>query len=74
MIDSPENVSSTANSLLWPFGLSIHHDRAWKGKMSATAQLPAVNVAAANEVVGGQPVAKLDKRLSPLRSSSAKGR
>ncbi len=32
VIDSPENANSTANSLLWPFGMSIHHDRAWKGR------------------------------------------
>ena len=59
VIDSPENAGSTANSVLWPFGMSIHHDRAWKGKLSTAAQLPAVDVAAANEVVGGQPVARL---------------
>ena len=27
VIDSPENTSSMANCLLWPFGLSIHQDR-----------------------------------------------
>lgn len=61
VIDSPENTSSTANSLLWPFGLSIHHDRAWKGQLSTTTQLPMLDVTQANEVVGGTPVAKLDK-------------
>jgi hypothetical protein len=62
VIDSPENVGSTANSLLWPFGLSIHHDRTWQGKLSTAAQLPAVDVAAANEVIGGQAVGKLGGR------------
>jgi hypothetical protein len=59
VIDSPENVGSTAHGLLWPFGISIHHDRAWKGRLSTAAQLPLVDVVAANEVVGGRPVARL---------------
>ena len=59
VIDSPENVSSTVSSVLWPFGLSIHHDRAWKGTMSASAQLPTVNLAAANEIIGGEAIGKL---------------
>ena len=45
MIDSPENTGSRANSLLWPFGLSIHHDRAWKGKLIDRAKLPVVDIA-----------------------------
>ena len=61
VIDSPENAGSTANSLLWPFGLSIHHDRAWKGKLTTAVKLPAVDVARACEVAGGQPVARLDQ-------------
>jgi hypothetical protein len=59
VIDSPENVRSTANSVLWPFGISIHHDRAWKGQLGTNTQLPAVDIARANEVAGGQPVARL---------------
>jgi hypothetical protein len=61
VIDSPENTDSTANSLLWPFGLSIHHDRVWKGKLGTASRLPAVDIAGAKEVTGGQPVGKLDK-------------
>lgn len=61
VIDSPENTGSTANSLLWPFDLSIHHDRAWKGKLSTTVKLPAVDVEKACEIIGGQPIVKIDK-------------
>ena len=61
MIDSPENAGSRANDLLWPFGMSIHHDRAWKGTLTASVKLPAVDVERACEVTGGQPVVKLDK-------------
>jgi hypothetical protein len=61
VIDSPENTNSTANRLLWPFGLSVHHDRAWKGKLSTSVKLPAVEVDRSCEVAGGQPIANLDK-------------
>lgn len=61
VIDSPENTESTAHSLLLPFGLSIHRDKAWTGKLSTTSQLPVLDVAKAYEVLGGRPVAKLDK-------------
>jgi len=61
VIDSPENADSRANSLLWPFGLSIHHDRAWKGKLTTAVKLPEVDIERACEVGGGQPVVKLGK-------------
>jgi hypothetical protein len=56
VIDSPENTRSTANSLLWPFGLSIRRDQAFKGKLTTTTHVPAVEIAGANEVSGGQAV------------------
>ncbi len=59
VIDSPENINSTANSVLWPFGISIHHDRAWKGSLTTALKLPAVEVTGACEVVGGQAVARI---------------
>jgi hypothetical protein len=59
VIDSPDNINSTANGMLWPFRLSIHHQRGrlWKGKLVTALKLPKVDVAAACEVAGGQPVA-----------------
>ncbi len=73
VIDSPENAGSTANSLLWPFGLSIHHDRVWKGKLTMTAQLPVVDIAGANEVTGGHPVGNLDKLAVAATAKYGKG-
>ncbi len=61
VIDSPENYRSTANSLLWPFGLTIHHDQTWIGKLSTVLPLPTVDIEQACEISGGQPLAKLDK-------------
>jgi hypothetical protein len=59
VVDSMQNTDSTANSLLWPFGMSIRHDHARKGKLTTAVKLPSVDVERACEVVGGQPVAKL---------------
>jgi hypothetical protein len=61
VIDSPENSRSQANSLLWPFGLSIAYDRTWKGKLTTTAGLPLVDVSGGYQVTGGTPVAMLDE-------------
>ncbi len=61
VIDSPENTDSRANSLLWPFGLSIHRDHTLQGKLSTTAALPQVDIAGAYQIAGGQAVAKVDQ-------------
>jgi hypothetical protein len=62
VIDSPENAGSTANSLLWPFGLSIRHDRLSKGTLTTAVKLPTVEVTGACEVAGGQPIVRIDQR------------
>jgi len=61
VIDSPENLGSTANSLLWPFEMTIHRDRAWRGKLSTVLPLPMVDIEQACKISGGQPLARLDK-------------
>lgn len=62
VIDSPENTGSKANSLLWPFGLSVHRDQAWKGKLGTNSRLPTLAIAGACEVVGGETIGRLDNR------------
>jgi hypothetical protein len=62
VIDSPENSSTTANSLLWPFGLSMLHDRAWRGTLALDGTWPGIEVERAWEVTGGEPVARLGQR------------
>jgi hypothetical protein len=59
VIDSPENTDSTADKLLSPFGLSINHDRPWKGSLTTAIKVPEVEVANACTVVGGKPVARI---------------
>jgi hypothetical protein len=60
VLDGPENAESSANSLLWPFGLSVRHDRPVKGAaMTGPASWPRPAVASACEVVGGTPLARM---------------
>ena len=61
VIDSPENTASTANSLLWPFGLSMVLDQAWRGKLTMAKQKdwPAVQIERAREIAGGRPIARI---------------
>jgi hypothetical protein len=73
VIDAPENVGSTANSLLGPFGLSIHHDRVWKGKLTISGRLPMLDVIGAKQVSGGQPIGKLDKLPVVATAKHGKG-
>ncbi len=74
VIDSPENEATTANSLLWPFGLSFERDQPWSGTLSVTSQpwaglptgrlgpasdWPGFRVEQAWSIQGGEPVAQL---------------
>lgn len=59
VVDAPENTTSTANSLLWPFGLSVVRDQAWQGSLTLAEKWPAIRVDSAYEVAGGRPLAHL---------------
>ncbi len=73
VVDSPENTNSTANSLLYPFGLSLDSTQTLQGSLavaskraptqnpaSATSNQPGVPVEAAYKIAGGEPVITLD--------------
>ena len=69
MLDTPEYEASTANSLLWPFGLSVLRDQAWKGQLSLGDDWPTVPIDRAYEVAGGEPIAAMGTRPeSPITS------
>ena len=63
VIDSPENTASTANSLLWPFGLSVRHEPnepekpEEPGRLMLTDDWPGIHVERACQVTGGEPIA-----------------
>ena len=63
VFDSPSNGRSTANSLLWPFGLSMQHaSQALGGKLALPdgKVWPSVEIEMAKAVVGGEPIATID--------------
>ncbi len=59
VVDSTEVEDSTANTLLWPFGLSMERGNPAKGSFKLAAGKPAVSVEAACEVDGGETLLRL---------------
>lgn len=74
VIDSPENAASTADGLLWPFGVSVLREQPWKGLLSLGEGWPNVPVDLAYEVAGGEPVARLGPRPVAAVTEHGKGR
>jgi hypothetical protein len=74
VLDSPGNPTSTANSLLWPFGLSMLRAQRWQGQLSLGPDWPNVQVEQAYEIAGGEPVATLGPRPVVATAEYGKGR
>ncbi|MDY0164944.1 MAG: hypothetical protein RBS80_00285 [Thermoguttaceae bacterium] len=74
VIETPENTGSTANSLLWPFGLSVHPGQAWRGTLAMAGDWPGIPVSRALEVSGGEPIARLGTRPIGAMTQHGKGR
>jgi len=62
VLDSAKNPKSTANSVLWPYKLSVNHRTNLAGLVTGPAGWPAVQTEAACEVTGGQALAHLEGR------------
>jgi len=74
LIDTPENAASTADSLLWPFGISLLREQPWQGLLSLGEGWPNVRVELAYEVAGGEPVARLGPRAVAAVTEYGKGK
>jgi len=72
VLDSPENAASTANSLLYPFGLSLDSSRKLAGSVQAMEERPPLRIESAYPVSGGQPVISLNG--SPIAAAVQHGR
>lgn len=59
ILDSPANAQSTANLLLFSFGLSVDHATPVKGAMATPEGWPAIAADSACEVKGGTPLIRL---------------
>ena len=60
VLDSPESFGTTANGILWPFGLEVLHATARGGKIRFEDGGPELEVEAACEVKGGTPFAWIE--------------
>jgi len=74
VIDSPDVVGSTANSLLWPFGMTVNHASSRKGKLGLASGWPGIPVEAVCEVIAGQPFMWVDGLPVASRASYGSGR
>jgi hypothetical protein len=73
LLDSPENAESTANSLLYPFGLSLERDTPISGVLQVPQGWPATQVGAAYRVTGGEPFITVAKVPVAARVNHGKG-
>ena len=60
VLDSQKNAASTADSLLWPFKLSVNHSANLAGPVAGPPGWPAVKTEFACEVTGGQAFAHIE--------------
>ncbi len=60
ILDSPENTNSTANSLLYPFDLTVDRSSNERGELSTPDGWPSVDVHSACKIRGGQPLIRLN--------------
>lgn len=57
ILDSPANVMSTANSLLYPFGLTVNPSTQLRGQLKASESWPVIQIDSTCEIRGGEPIA-----------------
>ena len=73
VLDSPGNRGSTANSLLWPFGLAMEPGQPQAGELSVAEGPTGVRVDEACEVTGGQAITSIDSVPVAARVGYEKG-
>ena len=56
ILDSPANAESTADSLLYPFGLTVNRSTNRSGTLKAPENWPTIRIDSACEVEGGEPI------------------
>ena len=73
VVDAAAVEGSTANSLLWPFGLASNHSAspAPKGKLRCVVEAPEIPLEASCEITGGKPLAWLGE--TPVAASARYG-
>jgi len=75
ILDSPENTQSTANSLLYPFGLTVNHNSrlSLNGQLKGQANWPVIKIDSACEIKGGRPLIWVANTPIAARARHGKG-
>ena len=74
IIDSPDVSGSTANSLLWPFKMSVNHATDAQGELRLTDDWPkGIELEATCEVFGDEPLAWVGQSAVAARTRYGKG-
>jgi hypothetical protein len=71
ILDSPANAGSTANALLYPFGLRVDHSLQTQGALEAPQGWPATSVDSACAVTGGTPLIRIGQ--TPVAATANHG-
>jgi hypothetical protein len=72
ILDSPENSGSTANSLLYPFGLTVNRSRQLNGSLKAQPDWPTITINSSCQIDGGKPIMWIDS--TPIAASIQHGK
>jgi hypothetical protein len=56
VLDSPANTESTANSLLYPFGLTVTPNASLSGPLKAPEDWPVIRIDSTCQIEGGEPI------------------
>lgn len=74
VIDSPDRFGTTANSLLWPFGMSLYYATACQGDLHLEkSDWPGIAVATACQIEGGEPFMWVGETPVAARTRYGKG-
>jgi hypothetical protein len=73
VLDSPDVIGTTANSLLWPFGMVSNHGLSRPGTLEMEGGWPALELAACVGIEGGEPFLWVDGVPVGARTDFGKG-
>ncbi|MCP4608519.1 MAG: hypothetical protein GY845_07385 [Planctomycetes bacterium] len=73
ILDSPANTGSTANSLLYPFGLTVTPNMQLRGQLKAPEKWPVIQIDSTCEIKGGQAIASVTNIPVIARAHHGKG-
>ncbi len=73
VIDSPDSMGSTSNSLLWEFGITVSHAGSRPGPLKLTDDWPGLQAEGACEIIGGEPFMWVDEMPVAARVQYGEG-